>query len=75
MPRLSTPLAQAYISAAFKLARHGNTFAKEANEIIRELTALDVMAHELFYSIDANPSSPFESLLKQEAHKIHNQGA
>jgi hypothetical protein len=67
--RIDTPLAQAYISALFKLARHGNTFAPQANAMIRELTAPEVVAHEFFYHIDTAPADPFESCLRQEARK------
>lgn len=68
--RLTTQQAQAYITALFKLARHGNTFAVEANAMIRELSAPEVVAHEFFFHIDADPDSPFESCLRQEARKV-----
>ena len=68
--RIATPLAQAYITALFKLARHGNTFAIEANAMIRELTAPEVVAHEFFYHIERDPANAFESCLKQTAASL-----
>lgn len=73
MTRITTPQAQAYISALFKLARHGNTFALEANAMIRELSAPEVVAHEFFFHIEHNPANAFESLLRQEARAIVNK--
>lgn len=67
MPRLDLNLTQAYISAAFALARHGSTFSAEASDLIHELAAPEVVASELFFGIESNPANAFESTLKAKA--------
>lgn len=73
MPRLSLPQTQAYLSALFTLARHGNTFATEANAMIRDVSHKEVVAGEFFAPIHSNPSNAFESALQQTAKRLINQ--
>lgn len=62
-------LVRAYLSALFTLARHGNTFANEAGEMVRELSEPDCIAAEFFGSIDRDPHTPFEKLLRLTARQ------
>lgn len=70
MKTLSLSLVKSYLEALWQLARHGNTFASEANEMIREIADKDVRLGEFFYKIDLDPSNAFESHLKQTARQI-----
>lgn len=66
---LPLALVRAYLDALFILARHGNTFAGEADSYIRELSHPGVVAAEFFGAIDREPHGAFETLLKQQARR------
>jgi len=64
----------AYLGALFMLAKHGRTFAKEANELVREIADPGVSVGEVFEAIEREPASPFEGHLKATAHNIARSG-
>lgn len=67
-------MIRAYIGALFALAKHGQTFSSDANNLIREIADPGVSAEDVFSAIDKNPSKGFESLLKSTAHRIAKAG-
>lgn len=67
-------MIRAYLGALFTLAKHGRTFAVEANALIRDIAEPGVSAEEVFVAIYREPATPFEGHLKATAHNIARAG-